>query len=185
MEWIILALVLAAIGLLVLLYNRLVALRQVTNQAWADVEVQLKQRHDVIPNLVATVKGYAGHERETLEAVVRARNSALAARGPEAAGAAEGALQGALRQLFALAESYPELKANANFLELQRELSELENRIAAARRFVNNAVQEYNTATEQVPMVFLARPLGFARRGFFELGEAERAAAQAPPEVKF
>jgi LemA protein len=185
MEWIILLVVVAVLGLLVLTYNRAIALRQVTNQAWADVEVQLKQRHDVIPNLVNTVKGYAGHERETLDAVVRARNTAIAASGPEAAGAAEGALQGVLRQLFALAESYPDLKANTNFLQLQGELSDLENKIAAARRFFNNAVQEYNTAIEQVPMVFLAGPFGFARRGFFELGEAERAATQAPPEVKF
>jgi LemA protein len=185
MEWIILLVVVAVIGFLVLIYNRSVALRQVTNQAWADVEVQLKQRHDVIPNLVNTVKGYASHERETLDAVVRARNTAITASGPEAAGAAEGALSGALRQLFALAESYPDLKANTNFLQLQGELSDLENKIAAARRFFNNAVQEFNTAIEQVPMVFLAGPFGFTRRGFFELDEAERAAVQAPPEVKF
>lgn len=185
MEWIILLVVVAVIGFLVLIYNRAVALRQVTNQAWSDIEVQLKQRHDVIPNLVNTVKGYASHERETLDAVIRARNTAISASGPEAAGAAEGALSGALRQLFALAESYPDLKANTNFLQLQGELSDLENKIAAARRFFNNAVQEFNTAIEQVPMVFLAGPFGFTHRGFFELGEAERAAVQAPPEVKF
>lgn len=185
MEWIILLVVVAVIGFLVITYNRAVALRQVTHQAWSDIEVQLKQRHDVIPNLVNTVKGYASHERETLDAVICARNTAISASGPEAAGAAEGALSGALRQLFALAEAYPDLKANTNFLQLQGELSDLENKIAAARRFFNNAVQEFNTAIEQVPMVFLAGPFGFTRRGFFELGEAERAAVQAPPEVKF
>lgn len=186
MEWLIILLVLVGIlGFLVVLYNRLVALRQVTNQAWADVEVQLKQRHDVIPNLVSTVQGYAAHERQTLDAVIRARNSAVAANGPAEAGAAEGMLAGALRQIFALAEAYPDLKANQNFLQLQAELSDLENKIAAARRFFNNAVQEYNTGTQQVPMVFVAAPLGFTARAFFELGAEERAAVQTPPAVKF
>lgn len=186
MEWLIILLIVVAVpGFLILLYNRLVALRQVTNQAWADVEVQLKQRHDVIPNLVATVQGYATHERETLDAVIRARNTAISAHGPVEAGAAEGVLAGALRQVFALAEAYPDLKANQNFLSLQAELADLENKIAAARRFFNNAVQEYNTATQQVPMVFVAGPLGFQQRPFFELGAEERAAVQAPPQVKF
>jgi LemA protein len=182
---IILVVVVAVLGFLVVLYNRLVALRQVTNQAWADVEVQLKQRHDVIPNLVATVQGYATHERETLDAVIRARNTAASAHGPAEAGAAEGVLASALRQVFALAEAYPDLKANQNFLSLQAELADLENKIAASRRFFNNAVQEYNTATQQVPMVFVAGPLGFQQRPFFELGAEERAAVQKPPQVKF
>ena len=150
----------AAIGLLVLLYNRLVALRQVTNQAWADVEVQLKQRHDLIPNLVETVKGYAAHERGTLDEVIRARNAAASAQGPAAAAAAEGALSGALGRLFALSEAYPDLKANQNFLSLQGELSDVENKIAAARRFFNNRVAEYNTAIQSVPAAIGEGALG-------------------------
>ena len=167
------------------IYNRIVALRQTTNQAWSDVDVQLKQRHDLVPNLVETVKGYAGHEKSTLDAVVRARNAAVAAQGPEAAGAAEGQLSGALRQLFALTEAYPDLKANQGFLQLQSELSNLETKIAAARRFFNNAVAEFNTAIEQFPAVLLAGMFGFRPRAFFEVKEEERAAIEAAPAVKF
>jgi len=185
MEWFVLGVVVLAGLWLVVAYNRLVALRQTTGQAWSDIDVQLKQRHDLIPNLVETVKGYAAHERQTLDAVVKARNAAASAQGPEAQAAAEGALAGALRQVFALAEAYPELKANQNFLQLQGELSDLENRIAAARRFYNNAVSEYNAATESVPAVFIANALGFRQRGFFELPEPDRAAVQAAPAVKF
>src|SRR6185437_1230447 len=130
-------------------YNSLVAMRQRTNQAFADVDVQLKQRHDLIPNLVETVKGYAAHERGTLEAVIQARNAAVAAPGVEQKVAAENVLSGALRQLFALSESYPNLKANANFQQLQSDLSDIENKLAASRRFFNNAVQEYNTGIQQ------------------------------------
>lgn len=166
-------------------YNRMVALRQTTNQAWADVDVQLKQRHDLVPNLVETVKGYASHEKSTLDAVVRARNAAVSAQGPEAASVAEGQLSGALRQLFALTEAYPDLKANTGFLQLQGELSNLETKIAAARRFFNNAVAEFNTSIEQFPAVLLAGMFGFRARGFFELKEEERAAVEAPPSVKF
>ena len=167
------------------IYNRMVALRQTTNQAWSDVDVQLKQRHDLVPNLVETVKGYAGHEKSTLDAVVRARNAAVAAQGPEAAGAAEGQLNGALRQLFALTEAYPDLKANQGFLQLQAELANLETKIAAARRFFNNAVAEFNTAIEQFPAVLLAGMFGFKARAFFEVKEEERAAIEAAPAVKF
>jgi LemA protein len=183
--WIILGLVVLLVPWLVVVYNRLVALRQTTGQAWSDVDVQLKQRHDLIPNLVETVKGYAAHEHGTLDAVVQARNAALAAKGPEAQGAAEGALGGALGRLFALAESYPDLKANTNFLQLQGDLSDLENKIAAARRFYNNAVSEYNAMTESVPAVFFAGAMGFQQRGFFELPEAERAMVQTAPQVRF
>ena len=179
------AVILGVVLLFIGIYNRLVALRQTGNQAWADVDVQLKQRHDLVPNLVETVKGYAGHEKTTLDAVVRARNAAVSAQGPEAAGAAEGALSGALRQLFALSEAYPDLKANTNFLELQRELSNIETKIAAARRFFNNAVAELNTAIEQFPAVLIANMFGFTPRGFFEVQEAERAAVEAAPSVKF
>ncbi|MGD9922744.1 MAG: LemA family protein [Pseudorhodoplanes sp.] len=180
--------VLAVIGGLIAwaisIYNGLVAMRQRVSQAFADIDVQLKQRHDLVPNLVETVKGYATHERETLDAVVKARNAAIAAQGPAAQGAAENVLSGALRQLFALAEAYPDLKANTNFQQLQTELADIENKIAAVRRFFNNAVQEYNTAIESFPAVLVAGSLGFHKREFFDLGEARPALEQAP-QVKF
>jgi len=183
--WILLGIIVLALFAGVGIYNRLVSLRQVTNQAWADVDVQLKQRYDLIPNLVETVKGYASHEKETLDAVIKARNAALAASGPAEAAAADNQLTGALRQLFALSEAYPDLKANQNFLALQSELSDIENKIAAARRFFNNAVQEYNAATEQFPAVLFARSLGFQPRTFFEVPEGERTAVQNAPKVDF
>ena len=185
MLWVVLGIVVLLLLWLVVAYNRLVALRQATGQAWSDVDVQLKQRHDLVPNLVETVKGYAAHERGTLDAVVQARNAAAAAHGPEAQAAAEGQLGAALGRLFALAEAYPALKANQNFLQLQGELADIENKIAAARRFFNNAVAEYNAATQQVPGVFIAGSMGFTPRGFFEVAEAERAAIQQAPQVKF
>src|SRR5207344_3445410 len=138
------------------MYNSLVRLKVQTDNAWADIDVQLKQRHDLIPNLVETVKGYAGHERGTLEAVVQARNAAMAAQGPAQQAAAENALTGALRQMFALSEAYPNLKANENFQQLQAELTDLENKIAASRRFFNNAVQEYNTGIQRFPAALFA-----------------------------
>jgi LemA protein len=183
--WIILGVIVVIALIAIVIYNRLVALRQTVNQAWSDISVQLKQRHDLAPNLVEAVKGYAAHERGTLDAVVQARNAAIAASGPEAQAKAENLLTGALRQLFALAEAYPDLKANQNFLQLQAELSDLENKIAASRRFFNNAVQEYNTATQSFPAVLFAATLGFAGREFFELDEGEAAAVKAPPQVKF
>jgi LemA protein len=138
--------VLAVLVVLVLwavtVYNGLISMRQRVNQAFADIDVQLKQRHDLVPNLVETVKGYAAHERGTLDEVVKARNAAVSAQGPAQQAAAENMLSGALRQLFALSESYPDLKASTNFQQLQAELSDLENKIAASRRFFNNAVQE-------------------------------------------
>jgi LemA protein len=185
MEWIILVLVLLVVGWLMIVYNRLVALRQACGQAWSDVDVQLKQRHDLIPNLVETVKGYASHEKETLERVIAARNAAVSARTPEEASVAEGQLAGMLRQVFALSEAYPELKANQNFLLLQAELSDIENKIAAARRFFNSAVAEFNSAIQQIPAVFFAGSLGFTPRAFFELPEEQRAAVQNAPQVKF
>jgi LemA protein len=183
--WILLGIVAAFALFGIVIYNRLVSLRQVTNQAWSDVDVQLKQRYDLIPNLVETVKGYAEHEKGTLDAVIKARNAAISASGPAEQAAAENQLTGALRQIFALSEAYPDLKANQNFLALQTELSDIENKIAASRRFFNNAVQEYNAATEQFPAVLFARSLGFASRTFFEVPEAERATIQAPPKVGF
>jgi LemA protein len=185
MEWVVLGVVVLLLLWLVVTYNRMVALRQTVGQAWADIEVQLKQRHDLVPNLVETVKGYAAHESGTLDAVIQARGNATRATGPAEASAAEAQLSGALGRLFALAEAYPDLKANTNFLSLQGELSALETKIAAARRFFNNAVAEFNAAIQSIPAVFIAGPLGFAQRGFFELDAAERAAVQAPPTVKF
>ena len=167
-----------------MIYNRLVAMRQRVGQAFADVDVQLKQRHDLIPNLVETVKGYAAHERGTLEEVVKARNAAMTAQGPAQQAAAENMLSGALRQLFALSEAYPDLKANQNFQQLQAELSDIENKIAASRRFFNNAVQEYNTGIQQFPAALFAAALGFSQRTFFDVGE-ERAVVEKAPQVKF
>ena len=185
MKWLAIGIVVAVILYAVMVYNRLVALRQACGQAWADVDVQLKQRHDLVPNLVETVKGYAGHERGTLEAVVHARQAAVSATTPAEQAAAENQLTGALRQVFALAEAYPDLKANQNFLQLQSELADLENKIAAARRFFNNATAEFNASIEQFPAVLFARSLGFSHREFFELEAGERATVTAAPQVKF
>jgi LemA protein len=183
--WIILGVIVVIALIGILIYNRLVSLRQTVNQAWSDVSVQLKQRHDLVPNLVETVKGYAAHERGTLEAVTQARNAAVSAASPDAQAKAENMLTGALRQLFALSEAYPDLKANQNFLQLQSDLSDLENKIAASRRFFNNAVQEYNASIQSFPAVLFAGTLGFAQRTFFEVDEAERVAVNTTPQVKF
>ena len=182
--WIILGVIVALVLWAITIYNGLVALRQRANQAFADIDVQLKQRHDLIPNLVETVKGYASHERGTLEAVVQARNAAIAAPGVEQKVAAENMLTSALRQLFALSEAYPDLKANTNFQQLQEELSDIENKLAASRRFFNNAVQEYNTGIEQFPAALFASTFGFTHRTFFDLGESRPQLEQAP-SVKF
>ncbi|MGV6800967.1 MAG: LemA family protein [bacterium] len=184
--------ILVLLGIIVLgaffvigIYNRIVGLNQRCEQAFADVDVQLKQRHDLVPNLVETVKGYASHEKDTFDAVIKARNSAVSAQGAKEQGQAEGMLGAALGKLFALAEAYPDLKANTNFLELQRELSDIENKIAASRRFFNNSVQEYNTSIQQIPGNFVAPMGGFGNRDFFEIPEASREAVEAAPEVKF
>jgi LemA protein len=184
--WIVLAVIVVIAIIVIAGYNSLVAMRQRVNQAFADVDVQLKQRHDLIPNLVETVKGYAAHERGTLEAVIQARNSAVAAtgQGPAAQGAAENQLSGALRQIFALSESYPDLKANANFQQLQAELTDLENKIAASRRFFNNAVSEYNSGIQRFPAVVFAGMFGFTQRTFFDLGD-DRKTVEVAPQVKF
>lgn len=178
--------VVVLVGFLIIgIYNRIVGLNQRCDQAFADIDVQLRQRHDLIPNLVETVKGYATHEKSTLDAVVQARNAASAAHGPAAQAQAEGMLNAALGKLFALAEAYPDLKANTNFLELQRELSDVENKIAAARRFFNNSIQEFNTAIQQIPGNFVAPIGGFSKREFFEIPADSRAAVEAAPSVKF
>jgi len=166
-------------------YNGLVAMRQRYGQAFSDIDVQLKQRHDLIPNLVETVKGYASHERETLDEVVKARTLAVSAQGTPAAAGAESALTGALGRLIALSEAYPDLKANANFQQLQAELSDIENKIAAARRFYNNSVSEYNAAAQGFPGVFIAQRFGFQPAPFFNLEEGERKAVQEAPKVQF
>jgi len=180
--------VLAVIVVIVLcaisISNGLISMRQRVNQAFADIDVQLRQRHDLVPNLVETVKGYAAHERGTLEEVTKARNAAVAAQGPAQQAAAENMLSGALRQLFALSEAYPDLKANTNFQQLQAEIADLENKIAASRRFFNNAVQEYNTGIQRFPAALFAGMFGFAQRDFFDLGPDRQAELQAP-QVKF
>ena len=162
--WIVIGVIVVVVIWAIAIYNGLVAMRQRTNQAFADIDVQLKLRHDLIPNLVETVKGYAAHERGTLEAVIQARNTAIAAPGVEQKVQAENMLTGALRQLFALSENYPNLKANANFQQLQSDLSDIENKLAAARRFFNNAVQEYNTGIQRIPGRDVRRHASGSRR---------------------
>jgi LemA protein len=182
--WIVIAIVVVLVFFLITTYNSLVALRQRVDQSFADIDVQLKQRHDLIPNLIETVKGYAAHERGTLEEVVRARNAAVAAATPEQKVAAENMLTGALRQVFALAEAYPNLKANENFQQLQAELTDIENKLAASRRFYNNSVQEYNTGIQRFPAAMFSGAMGFQTKSFFDIG-AERAALDQAPSVKF
>ncbi|HZD05348.1 MAG TPA: LemA family protein [Longimicrobiales bacterium] len=174
--------VLAAVALGgVLVYNSLVKLRQQAEGAWADIDVQLKRRHDLVPNMVETVKGYADHERETLEAVIAARSRAMSAQGPEERAQAEGMLGGALKSLFALSEAYPQLRASENFQRLQATLAELEDHIQNARRYYNAVVRDYNTRIGQIPANLVAAPFGFREMEFFEVGEGERAV----PRVSF
>jgi LemA protein len=186
--WIIIGVV--AVGLLFLVvgaYNRLVALNQRADQAFADIDVQLKQRNDLIPNLVETVKGYATHEAGTLAAVTQARAAAAGATTVNEKVQADNMLTGALGRLFAVAEAYPDLKANTNFLQLQGELSDIENKLAAARRFFNSAVSEFNAVRRQFPTVLFAAMVGFGSdKPFFAVDAAERTALNAaPPSVKF
>lgn len=164
-------------------YNRLVALREQVRSAWAQIDVMLKRRYDLIPNLVETVKGYASHEKETLERVIAARNQAVAASGnPAAVSQAEGMLSGALRQLFAVAESYPDLKANTNFIELQRELTSTENSISQQRQYYNSITASYNTSVMSFPNNLIAGPFGFTTQAFFEVQDT---AQREAPAVKF
>ena len=168
-------------------YNRLVSLDQSANQSFADIDVQLKQRQDLIPNLIETVKGYATHEKSTLDAVIQARNAATSANSVNDKVQAENMLSGALGKLFALSEAYPDLKANTNFLQLQADLSDIENKLAAARRFFNNAVSEFNAVRRQFPTVLFAALVGFGSdKPFFDVGDGERATMNAaPPKVSF
>jgi LemA protein len=175
--------VLAALALLVIaIYNGLVRLRVQCDNAWADIDVQLKRRYDLIPNVVETVKGYAGHERGTLEAVINARNRAMSAQGPAAKGEAEGMLAGALRQLFALAEAYPQLRAVESFTQLQGTLAQLEETIQNARRYYNAVVRDLNTKIAQFPSNIIAGMFNFKAREFFEITEP---AQREAPKVSF
>jgi LemA protein len=163
-------------------YNSLIRRRNEVDNAWSQIDVQLKRRLDLIPNLVETVKGYAAHEKTALEAVIAARNSGMAASSdPHAQASADNAMTGALRQLFALSEGYPDLKANQGFVSLQEELANTESRIAYARQFYGDAVSTYNTAIQKFPNVVFAGMLGFSEREFFEAEDA----ARVVPEVKF
>src|SRR5207344_2050040 len=171
MIWIIVGVVVLLLIAAVFLYNRLVSLRNRVENAWAQVDVQLKRRYDLIPNLVETVKGYATHERETLEGVTQARNMALNAQGPQQQAEAENVLSGALKSLFAVSEAYPDLKANQNFLNLQEELTGTEGRIAYARQFYNDTVQKYNTKIQTFPTVVIAGVFHFTQREYFEIEE--------------
>lgn len=182
---IVLGIIVLIAGFIILLYNGLVMKRQQVNQAFADVDVQLKQRQNLIPNLVETVKGYASHEKETLQQVIEARNAAQNAHTPAEMSQAEGALTAALGKVFALAEAYPDLKANQNFIQLQNELSAIEDKLAAARRFYNSAVQNYNTSREQFPGSIIAGMFNFEGRDFFDIGVDGREAMSTPPQVKF
>src|SRR5437660_7679793 len=185
----VLIVVLVVIGLLVIvaiaMYNGLVSRKVETQNAYSQIDVQLKRRYDLIPNLVETVKGYATHEKETLENVVKARSAAMNATGVADKAAAENALSGTLKTLFAVAEAYPDLKANQNFLALQEELSATENRIGFARQHYNDVVSQYNTALMRFPANTVAGLFGFRRADFFQLDAGEAAAVRQAPQVKF
>jgi LemA protein len=171
--WPLLLLAVVLVGGFTLIYNSLVKLREQVEAAWADIDVQLKRRYDLIPNLVETVKGYAGHEKEALESVVRARSSAMGAQGPAAKAQAEGMLTGALKSLFALAEAYPDLKAAGGFRDLQSTLAELEDQVQKARRYYNAVVRDFNTKIQQIPSNLVATMFNFRQEEFFETPEAE------------
>lgn len=174
--------IIVVIALYVLVqYNGLVKVRNRIENAWAQIDVQLKRRHDLIPNLVETVKGYATHERATLEAVITARNAAMGAQGVAGKAAAENGLSGTLKSLFALSEAYPDLKANQNFLNLQEELTGTEDKIAYSRQFFNDEVRSYNTRIQSFPTNILAKRFAFAQREYFQTDTAER----GPVSVKF
>lgn len=188
-NWIIIAVILIPLVFAIMLYNRLVALRQTRKNAFSDIDVQLKQRFDLVPQLVETVKGYAGHEKTVFENVTEARARVGRAGSGGGPGAerlqAEGMLGSALMGLFAVAENYPALKADQNFLQLQAELADIENKIAAARRFFNAATNEYNTAVQQFPANVIAGMFGFKEEPFFEVGAEEAALIQKAPSIQF
>ncbi|HPT08135.1 MAG TPA: LemA family protein [bacterium] len=183
--WIIIAVLLIIGIILISMYNGLIRLKNRVDEAWSDIDVQLKRRYDLIPNLVETVKGYATHERETLEKVIQARNEAMALQNSSDVNQkiqAENTLSSTLKSIFALSENYPDLKANQNFLELQKELSDTENKIQAARRFYNSNVKDFNTKVQVFPTNIIANKLGFSDKKFFEI---EDVAQKENIEVKF
>ncbi|MCX6998483.1 MAG: LemA family protein [Kiritimatiellaeota bacterium] len=180
--WILLGLIVVVVLWFLGAYNGLISLRNQVKNAWAQIDVQLKRRHDLIPNLIETAKGYVAHERGTLEAVTQARASAMTAQGAAQAAQAEGLLGSALSKFFAIAESYPDLKANQNFLALQEELASTENKISFARQFYNDRVMLFNTRIETVPTNLVANFGGFQKAEFFEI---QAAAEREVPVVKF
>jgi LemA protein len=181
---VILAIVVIIILWAVVAYNRFVTLTNRVKEAWSDIDVQFKRRYDLIPNLVETVKGYAAHESGTLEKVTEMRTRAMNAGSPTEKADAENMLSGALKSLFAVSENYPNLKANENFLALQQELSDTENKIQAARRFYNSTVQDLNTSLQSFPSNLIGNTFGFTPRDFFQLDAAD-AAAKEPVKVQF
>lgn len=184
--WVVVGILVVLAFVIMMLYNRLVALRQTRKNAFSDIDVQLKQRFNLIPQLVNTVKGYASHEKEVFENVTQARARVEKTSGDNGERfSAEGLLGGAMMGLFAVAENYPDLKADSTFLQLQSELSDIENKIAAARRFFNSATSEYNTSLQQFPANLIAGMFGFHEEMFFELDEAEAEAIRTAPEVNF
>jgi LemA protein len=186
--WLIVVLVVGGvvlIGAAIVMYNGLVNKRMETQNAWSQIDVQLKRRYDLIPNLVETVKGYASHEKETLERVIQARNAAMNAQGVAAHAQAENQLTGALKSLFAVSEAYPDLKANQSFLGLQEELTATENRISFARQHYNDVVSKYNIALQRFPSNVVGGLFGFKEVEFFQLDAGEAAAVRKAPQVKF
>jgi LemA protein len=179
--WVVIGIVVFIVIIAIGIYNRLVGLRQNVRQALGDIDAQLRQRHDLVPNLVATVKGYAGHEQTTLDQVITARNAAAGASTPEA----EAQLTKALTGLLALGEAYPDLKASANFQALQGELADVEDKLAAARRSLNASVANYNTSRESFPAVLVAGPLGFQQADFHQLAAEEWSTVGSAPTVQF
>ncbi|MEY2472085.1 MAG: LemA protein [Actinomycetota bacterium] len=179
---IVLIVVIVIVGLVLMgMYNRLVRLRNRIENAWSQIDVQLQRRHDLIPNLVETVKGYAAHEKGVLESVTQARANAVNAQGPADKAAAENVLTGALKSLFAVSEAYPDLKANQNFLSLQEELTSSEDKVAYARQFYNDTVRSYNTSLQSFPTNVMAKQFGFSEREYYEAGDDSR----GPVQVKF
>jgi LemA protein len=183
--WIILGIIVVLAFILFIIYNSLITLRVRVDEAWSDITVQLKRRLDLIPNLVETVKGYAKHESGVFTAVTEARANALNAKGVKETATADNQFEGALKSLFAVAESYPDLKANQNFVELQQELVDTEDKIQASRRFYNGGVRDLNTKIQTFPSNIIAGMFNFKNREFFELGEAEQKIAEKPVDVKF
>lgn len=182
LTWIILGIIIVVILAIIGMYNSLIRSKNRTEEAWSDIEVQLKRRYDLIPNLVETVKGYARHEKELLEKVTQARSEALSAQGPQKRAMAENQLSATLKSLFAVSENYPDLKASQNFLQLQDELSDTENKIQAARRFYNSNVRDYNIKMESFPTNLMAQMMSFNKKEFFEVESGEE---KEPVKVRF